>query len=208
MRWLRTPLLHFLAGGAAFFWLVHGSSPPTALVVVTARDVNRLRLDYTRETGLEPTPADEAALVEKAIEEELLVREALARGLDRNDRSVRNWLVEQMRVLSDDTTDHSDRLYALAQVLGLDRTDLVVRRLLVQKMRLLAARTGERPPSDADLEAFYADHRNEYRPPDRVTFWHVFLASSAHGSSTLSDAEADGRPSLSSRAGASGAAPR
>ena len=57
-------------------------------------------------------------------------------------------------------------------------------------MRLLAARTGERPPSDADLEAFYADHRNEYRPPDRVTFWHVFLASSAHGSSTLSDAEA------------------
>jgi len=75
-------------------------------------------------------------------------------------------------------------------------------------MRLLAARTGERPPSDADLEAFYADHRNEYRPPDRVTFWQVFLASSAHGSSTLSDAEADGRPSLSSRAGASGAAPR
>ena len=190
MRWLRTPLLHFLAGGAALFWWVHGSSPPTAPVVVTARDVSRLRLDYTRETGLEPTPADEAALVEKAIEEELLVREALARGLDRNDRSVRNWLVEQMRVLSDDTTDDSDRLYARARALGLDRTDLVVRRILVQKMRLLAARTGERPPSDADLEAFYADHRNEYRPPDRVTFWHVFLASSAHGSSTRSDAEA------------------
>ena len=190
MRWLRAPLLHFLAGGAALFWLVHGSSPPTAPVVVTARDVSRLRLDYTRETGLEPTPADEAALVEKAIEEELLVREALAHGLDRNDRSVRNWLVEQMRVLSDDTTDDADRLYARARALGLDRTDLVVRRILVQKMRLLAARTGERPPSDADLEAFYADHRNEYRPPDRVTFWHVFLASSAHGSSTLSDAEA------------------
>jgi hypothetical protein len=183
MRWLRTPLLHFLAGGAALFWLVHGSSPPTAPVVVTVRDVTRLRLDYTRETGLEPTPADEAALVEKAIEEELLVREALARGLDRNDRSVRNWLVEQMRVLSDDTTDDADRLYARARALGLDRTDLVVRRILVQKMRLLAARTGERPPSDADLEAFYADHRNEYRPPDRVTFWHIFV----HGGT---DAEA------------------
>ncbi len=142
MRWLRTPFLHFLAGGAALFWLVHGSSPPTAPVVVTARDVSRLCLDYTRETGLQPTPADEAALVEKAIEEELLVREALARGLDRNDRSVRNWLVEQMRVLSDDTTDDSDRLYARARVLGLD-----------------------------------------------VTFWHVFLASSVHGSSTRSDAE-------------------
>src|SRR5436309_4716929 len=183
MRWLRTPLLHFLAGGAALFWLVHGSSPPTALVVVTARDVNRLRLDYIRETGLEPTPADEAALVEKAIEEELLVREALARGLDRNDRSVRNWLVEQMRVLADDPTDDADRLYARARMFGLDRTDVVVRRILVQKMRLLAARTGERHPSDAELEAFYAEHRDEYRPPDRVTFGHIFV----HG---RTDAEA------------------
>jgi len=190
MRWLRAPLLHFLAGGAVLFWWAHGANPPTAPVVVTAADVSRLRLDYTRETGLEPTPADEAALVEKAIEEELLFREALARGLDRNDRSVRNWLVEQMRILSDGATDDADRLYARARGLGLDRTDLVVRRILVQKMRLLAARTGERPPSDADLEAFYADHRDEYRPPDRVTFWHVFLASSVHGSATRSDAEA------------------
>src|SRR6266704_6006443 len=189
MRWLRTPLLHFLAGGAALFGWVHGSNPPTAPVVVTARDVSRLRVDYTRETGLEPTPADEAALVDKALQEELLFREALARGLDRNDRSVRNWLVEQMRVLSDDPTDDADRLYARARMLGLDRTDVVVRRILVQKMRLLAARTGERHPSDAELEAFYADHRNEYRPPDRVTIWHVFLASSVHGSSTRSDAE-------------------
>jgi hypothetical protein len=151
--------------------MVHGSTAPTAPVVVTAVDVSRLRLDYTRETGLQPTPADEAALVEKTIEEELLFREALARGLDRNDRSVRNWLVEQMRVLADGT---SDDLYARARALGLDQTDLVVRRILVQKMRLLASRTGERQPSDAELEAFYAEHRDEYRPPDRVSFWHVF----------------------------------
>src|SRR6266705_62655 len=191
MRWLRTPLLHFLAGGAALFWLVHGSSPPTAPVVVTARDVSRLCLDYTRETGLQPTPADEAALVEKAIEEELLVREALARGLDRNDRSVRNWLVEQMRVLVDDTTDDADRLYARARRLGLDRTDVVVRRILVQKMRLLAARTGERHPSDAELEAFYAEHRDEYRPPDRVTFWHVFVHGGTDAEALLARIRAD-----------------
>src|SRR5881296_2036072 len=185
MRWLRAPLVHFLAGGAALFWWVHGSSPPAAPVVVTAHDVSRLRLDYTRETGLEPTPADESALVEKAIQEELLFREALARGLDRNDRSVRNWLVEQMRVLSDDTTDDSDRLYARARVLGLDRTDLVVRRILVQKMRLLAARTGERRPSDTELAAFYAEHRDDYRPPDRVSFWQVFVRRGVDGPALL-----------------------
>jgi len=174
MRWLRAPLLHFVAGGAALFWLLHlPPQPRPAAIVVTTGDVQRLRLDYTRETGLEPTAADEAALVERAVQEELLYREALARGLDRYDRSVRNWLVEQMRVLTEEPSADAEGLYARARALGLDQTDLVVRRILVQKMRLLAARMGERSPSDDELEAFYAEHRDEYRPPDRVTFWHV-----------------------------------
>jgi hypothetical protein len=189
-RGLRAPLVHFVAGGTVLFWLVHERPPSPPPVVVTAHDVDRLRVDYTRETGLDPTPADEAALVDKAVEEELLFREAVARGLDRNDRSVRNWLVEQMRVLSEGTGDDADHLYARARDLGLDRTDLVVRRILVQKMRLLAARTGERKPSDTELATFYAAHRDEYRPPDRVTFWHVFLASSVHGDDTARKADA------------------
>jgi hypothetical protein len=192
MRWLRTPLLHFVAGGAALFAAIHGTSPSRPVaepVVVTAGDVARLRSDYTRETGLEPTRDDEAALVDKAVREELLFREALSRGLDRNDRSVRNWLVEQMRVLSDDGREDPEHLYARARTLGLDRTDLVVRRILVQKMRLLAARTDERPPSTEELAAFYAAHRDEYRTPDRLTFWHVFVSSDAHGSALAREAQ-------------------
>jgi hypothetical protein len=177
-------------GGAVLFWLAHERPPSPLPVVVTAGDVERLRVGYTRETGLDPTPADEAALVEKVVEEELFFREAVARGLDRYDRSVRNWLVEQMRVLSEDTGDDADHLYARARDLGLDRTDLVVRRILVQKMRLLAARTDERQPSETELAAFYAAHRDEYRPPDRVTFWNVFLASSVHGDDTAREADA------------------
>jgi hypothetical protein len=189
MRWLRLPIVHFLAGGAALFWLFHvRPAERPAPIVVTAADVARLRLDYTRETGLPATSADEAALVARTIDEELLFREAVARGLDRNDRSVRSWLVEQMRVLTDDAGD-ADRLYARARELGLDRTDLVVRRILVQKMRLLASRTGERRPTDAELAAFYAAHREEYRPPDRVTFWHVFARPG--GEAALARARSD-----------------
>ena len=192
MRWLRAPLVHFVAGGAAVFCLVHvHRQPRPSPIVLTAGDVDRLRFDYTRESGLEPTTDDEAALVDKAIQEELLFREALARGLDRTDRSVRNWLVEQMRVLADDPTDDADRLYARARMFGLDRTDVVVRRILVQKMRLLAARTGERHPSDAELEAFYAEHRDEYRPPDRVTFWHVFVHGGTDAEALLARIRAD-----------------
>jgi hypothetical protein len=191
MRCLRAPLVHFVAGGAALFCVVHGTAIDRSdPIVVTAADVERLRTDYARETGLEPSGADEAALVEKAVDEELLFREAVARGLDRNDRSVRNWLVEQMQVLSEDRDADPERLYARARALGLDRSDLVVRRMLVQKMRLLATHVDEQPPTASELDAFYAAHRDEYRAPERVTFWHVFVSSDVHGPSARRDAEA------------------
>jgi len=185
-RLLRLPLLHFLLGGAALFAVVRataarrGAETPASPVVITAGDVAQLRRDHARDTGREPSPADEAGLVERAVEDELLFREALARGLDQ-DRSVRNWLAEQMRVLEPDTPLDDEALYARARSLRLDRTDLVVRRMLVQKMRLLAARTGEHPPSDDELRAFYAAHAAEYRTPERMTLWQVFLAGAAPG---------------------------
>src|SRR5712671_1894668 len=153
MRCLRAPLVHFVAGGAALFCVVHGTAIDRSdPIVVTAADVERLRTDYARETGLEPSGADEAALVEKAVDEELLFREAVARGLDRNDR--------------------------------------IVRRMLVQKMRLLATHVDEQPPTASELDAFYAAHRDEYRAPERMTFWHVFVSSDVHGPSVRGDAEA------------------
>ena len=184
MRWLRIPLLHFLFGGAVLFRL-HAGAPstsdgrarPIAPVTITAADVGLMRAAYTRETGLPATPADEVALIDRAIDEELLFREALARGLYQNDRSVRNWLVEQMRAVNEDHYGNADDLYAQARALELDQKDLVVRRILVQKMRLLASRAGEQEASDDELRAFYAQHQADYRQPDRISLWHVFLRS-------------------------------
>lgn len=181
-RLLRAPLLHFVAGGAVLFAVVHGGERSVAVVpaaiVVSAADVDAFRRSYVRETGLEMSAADEAGMVERAIDEELLFREALARGLD-GDRSIRNWLVEQMRVLEPDAPDDAASRWTRAQELGLDRTDLVVRRMLVQKMRLLAAREHEVPPSDDVLGAYYAEHAADYALPERVTLWHVFLGEAA-----------------------------
>ena len=198
MRLLRAPLLHFLAGGALLYVLVHGTrtGPPGSAsresaateVVVTAADVVRLRGEYERETGLPTSPEDEAALVDRLVDEELLFREAVARGLDRNDRSVRNWLVEQMRVLEEAPDADPDDLYERARALGLDRTDLVVRRILVQKMRLLAARIDERPPTEEELRALYEREVAGRPGSDRITFWQVFFASSARGGAAPDDA--------------------
>jgi PPIC-type PPIASE domain len=195
--WLRAPLLHFLLGGALLFRAVYGPAPFAAVgrggdsppIVLTAADVERLRTDYTRETGLVPTADDEAALINQTIDEELLFREALARGLD-HDRSVRMWLIEQMQVLTDARSTDPDALYDQALALDLHRTDLVVRRILVQKMRLLAARANEQPPAEAALRSYYAAHAPDYTPPTRVTLWHVFLASATYGSRADEEARA------------------
>jgi len=197
MRCLRSPLLHFLAGGAVLFVFVHATPPaavggprtPADSVVITADEVAQMRATYTRETGLQPTAADEVALIEKVVEEELLYREAVARGLDRNDRSIHNWLIEQMRGLADDANADEETLYAQARALELDRKDLVVRRILVQKMRLLASRAGEQDAGDDELRAFYAEHQANYQQPDRVSLWQIFLGSRTHASGARPEAE-------------------
>lgn len=184
-RLLRSPLAHFAIGGALLYAIVHGTPAAREAegaapepVVITAAEVDALLRDHSRETGLAPSPADEAALVDRAIDGELLFREALARGLDQ-DRSVRNWLVEQMRTLDPDAPTGDDELYAQALALGLGRTDLVVRRILVQKMRLLAAREHERQPTDDVLREYYAAHAADYAVAERVTLWHVFSSNRA-----------------------------
>jgi hypothetical protein len=196
LRLLHAPLLHFVAGGALLFLLTRtvasdeGAPPaaPPEPVVITAADVAQMRTAYAAETGLQPDDRDEAALVEKAIDEELLFREAVARGLDRNDRSVRTWLVEQMQILSDDSDATEDALYARALELGLDRHDLVVRRILIHKIRLLIGRVDEREASEAELRDWYDRHASDALP-ERVSFWHVFLAADARGATSLRHAE-------------------
>lgn len=197
---LRHPLLQFLLLGAIAFRLVHGPRPFAAValgdsrrpITVGAAQVARMREDYAQATGLVPDASDEAALVDRWIDEELLYREAQARGLDRNDRSVAHWLAEQARVLEDeapggagagaseaDDASTREALYARALELGLDRKDLVVRRIVVQKMRLLASRDGESEVEDDELRTFHAAHASEFASPGRTTLRHVFFASRA-----------------------------
>ncbi|MFV8753513.1 peptidylprolyl isomerase [Nannocystaceae bacterium ST9] len=71
-------------------------------------------------------------------------------------------------------------LYREAIALGLDRGDPIVRRRLVQKMQFLFEESEAPPePSDAELEAWIAEHRDRFEHAPRVGFTHVFVASSS-----------------------------
>jgi hypothetical protein len=60
-----------------------------------------LAIEHLRRQGAPPTPAEERAAVERYVDTEVMVREALALGLDRGDIIVRRRLVQKMEFLNE-----------------------------------------------------------------------------------------------------------
>src|SRR5437773_2566847 len=85
-RLLRAPLVHFLVLGGALLavrgWL-DPALPPRPRLVIHAADVARRAETWTEEHGAPPDTAAKQRLLDEAIDEEVLYREALARSFDR-----------------------------------------------------------------------------------------------------------------------------
>jgi len=187
-RYATKPALHFVLLGLALWsvdrWLRVGPQVATDVAdrtITISTDTRRsLRDEFQQRAGRSPTPGEERALIAAAVDEEILYREAIARGLDRDDRVVRTRLARLAAFVGEPGGE--DHLVAEARRLGLDESDLVVRRYLVQTMRLLAARpTGHDALRDQDVEAWYAAHGERFRQPPRVDMTHVYVSRDRHG---------------------------
>ncbi|HLT39311.1 MAG TPA: peptidylprolyl isomerase [Enhygromyxa sp.] len=83
------------------------------------------------------------------------------------DAAIRSWADAEM-------------LYREARALGLDRADPIVRRRLTQKLQFSFEEAEEPPePTDAELEAWIAEHSDRFQKAPRVAFTHVFVESSS-----------------------------
>ena len=105
-KFLKDPLVHFVLLGAAIFAvfavLENESGTDERRIVIPEAEIDGLWGAMSMLYGRAPTEADIAQLIEPRIREEVLYREALALGLDRNDSQVRQRLVEKMTFLSED----------------------------------------------------------------------------------------------------------
>jgi hypothetical protein len=194
-----SPVLHFLLIGAALFALrsrPDAAGPAGAAarpqLTISRQQVAQLRREFARQSGREPDRDELTALIDKAVDDALLYREALAMGLDRGDRSVEWRLAEKMRFLVGEgaASDVSD-LARQARALGLDRDDPVLQAMLVEKMRLLpriAAADDRLDP--AVVTDYFALHRDDYRQPAHLDFTHVFLSAGRRGAALEADAAA------------------
>lgn len=101
---LREPLVHFLILGTGLFLLQARVSrdPGARTIVVPASALQGMRQDHLRRTGHPPSAEQEAAMLQRYLDDEARYREALSLGLDRGDVIVRRRLVQKMDFLLED----------------------------------------------------------------------------------------------------------
>ncbi len=107
-RLLREPLVHFLLIGAVLFGLyslTQSGRPATASskeIRLSPDEIAQLTLLYQSQWRRQPTPQELARMVENKVQQEILYREALAMGLDRDDEIVKRRMAQKMQFLAED----------------------------------------------------------------------------------------------------------
>ncbi|MCB1688175.1 MAG: peptidyl-prolyl cis-trans isomerase [Halioglobus sp.] len=107
-RWLREPLLHFLLLGAALFvawsYFEPGPTPDETATEIrlTPDDVLAMWSFFNSQWQRAPTPEEFSRMVENKVREEVLYREAIAMGLDKDDTIVKRRMAQKMQFLAED----------------------------------------------------------------------------------------------------------
>jgi hypothetical protein len=107
-HFLREPLVHFLLLGAILFGAYAHAERDHAGVEqpkqnrLTIDDLSQLVLVFQAQWQRDPTPEELQRLVEDSVREEVLSREALALGLDKNDTIVKRRMAQKMQFLAED----------------------------------------------------------------------------------------------------------
>jgi parvulin-like peptidyl-prolyl isomerase len=110
-RLLREPLLHFLLLGAALFAAYtflqrgRGTEVTARRIELTQDDLGQLDVYFESQWRRPPTPQELDALVEQKVQEEILYREALALGLDKDDTIVKRRMAQKMQFLAEGTAE-------------------------------------------------------------------------------------------------------
>jgi hypothetical protein len=186
MTWWKTvvrePLVHFVVIGAVLFaidaWRSGGAPPrvevraPTPLtgsaepvatpppgtrspIVIDADARTQIAAQAERRLGRAASDAELANETDSWIDQEILYREALARGLEKNDPVIHQRVAQQMS-------------YVLAQAIVIPE------------------------PTDAELRAWFDQHRDTWAVAEHVDFTHVFFTGiDAAATARATDAEAE-----------------
>jgi PPIC-type PPIASE domain len=170
---LQFTLLGFALFAADRLWWSGGPPPP---VVIPAERVAALRGELTRTLGRAPTPEEIDRALGPEVDDELLFREALSRGYERDDPVVYRRLVQNLRFAGAPEEQDDDALFEQALAMGMHETDVVARRRMIQRLRLdLEAAAPVDPPDQRELRAAYESDPERYRAPARTRLTQLYF---------------------------------
>jgi len=106
-RLLREPLLHFIVIGAIMFlayayWEPVPEADSSYEITLTLEELAQLQMLYESQWRRPPTPEEFSAMAENKIRQEVLYREALTMGLDKNDEIVKRRMAQKMQFIAED----------------------------------------------------------------------------------------------------------
>jgi hypothetical protein len=109
-RLLHDPLIHFLAIGAllfGFYWFTadQAVSETNNRITLGAGEIEQMRAIFVRQRQRPPTEEELNGLIHARVYEEVLYREALAMGLDKDDTIIKRRLTQKFEFLMEDLTD-------------------------------------------------------------------------------------------------------
>jgi hypothetical protein len=107
-RCLREPLLDFLVLGATVFVPYgylhrgHGGIEPSRQIALTLDDLRQTDMYFESQWHRQSTVEEFQAMVEDKVQEEVLYREGLAMGLDKDDTIVKRRMAQKVQFLAED----------------------------------------------------------------------------------------------------------
>lgn len=107
-RLLHEPLIHFLLIGAALFAVFHyaqrgrTAAPSSRQIQLSLDELAQVTVLFQSQWRRDPTAEEFSRMVEQKVQSEVLYREALSMGLDKNDEIVKRRMAQKMQFLAED----------------------------------------------------------------------------------------------------------
>ena len=170
---LKEPLLHFLLIGVGLFFLFSQlnsdeQSGDTQQIIINKSNLAVLSGTFMEENGVPPTELELQALLETNIREEVLSREAIAVGLDKDDKIIRHRLAQKMQYLFEDVAMVSEpndevlKAYFQENMSSFSNDDSS-KNLEYSKLKQQVKRDWLEKEQQKENEIFYEDLKSRYK---------------------------------------------
>ncbi len=175
---LNRPWIHFILLGILLFYLqgVFFPAPKPVVGPLNESRIEGLMQQWFASTGRLPTAEQKARIIAAELDRDMLFQRALELDLHLYDSVIYQRLLRNMRFLGLGEGKTDQEMYDMALEMRLHLGDEVVKRRMIQVMeQLLLAANPPRTPTEAELEAEFAERKTELRRPPRYSIEHIYF---------------------------------